>query len=102
MHGLLLIHFILACGSVLEPVVWCGFTIIKLRRHCEHLAQRTPQEASRLGPVLPRPAAMVPGMHLALFNLDLRLGLTRLLRMRRWLLPPAEIEITAGLLHSRL
>jgi diadenosine tetraphosphate (Ap4A) HIT family hydrolase len=38
--------------SVLSPVVWPGFTIIKLKRHCEHLAELTPQEAAALGPVI--------------------------------------------------
>lgn len=122
-------------GSVLQPVVWHGFTIVKLRRHCEHLAQLTPQEAAGLGPVLsatcqaltdvlhpgkvyvssfgdgvqhihfwvlPRPAAMRPGIHPVLFNLDMRLGLTRLLGWKRWLIPAAEIETTAGLLRARL
>ena len=34
------------------PVVWRGFLIIKLKRHCEHLAELTPQEAAALGPVI--------------------------------------------------
>lgn len=122
-------------GSVLEPVVWRGFTIVKLRRHCEHLAALTPEESAGLGPVLravcqaltdvlqpekvyvcsfgegvrhihfwvlPRPAGMRPGMHSALFNLDLRLGLTRLLGVKRWLVPPAEIEADSGLLRARM
>lgn len=39
-------------GSVLGPVCWRGFLIVKLKRHCEHLAELTPEEASGLGPVL--------------------------------------------------
>ena len=30
-------------GSVTSPVVWRGFLIVKLKRHCEHLAGLTPQ-----------------------------------------------------------
>lgn len=26
--------------SVVSPVVWRGFLVIKLKRHCEHLAER--------------------------------------------------------------
>jgi diadenosine tetraphosphate (Ap4A) HIT family hydrolase len=122
-------------GSVLEPVVWRGFTIVKLRRHCEHLAQLTPKEAAGLGPVLaatcqalsdvlhparvfmcsfgdgvrhvhfwalPRPPEMRPGMHPVLFNLDLRLALTRLLGLKRWRVPPEETAATAVLLRARL
>jgi diadenosine tetraphosphate (Ap4A) HIT family hydrolase len=36
-------------GSIMAPVVWRGFLIIKLKRHCEHLAELTPQEAATLG-----------------------------------------------------
>ena len=39
-------------GSAIGPVVWPGFLIVKLKRHCEHLAQLTSQEAATLGPVL--------------------------------------------------
>jgi diadenosine tetraphosphate (Ap4A) HIT family hydrolase len=39
-------------GSVLSPVVWRGFLIIKLRRHCEHLAELTSAEAEALGPIV--------------------------------------------------
>ena len=39
-------------GSVLPPVVWPGFLIVKLKRHCEHIAELTLEEASALGPVL--------------------------------------------------
>jgi diadenosine tetraphosphate (Ap4A) HIT family hydrolase len=42
-------HVGTALGS---PVVWRGFLIIKLKRHCEHLAELTPQEAASLGPVI--------------------------------------------------
>ena len=38
--------------SVLGPVVWRGFLIVKLKRHCEHLAELTPDEAASLGPVI--------------------------------------------------
>ncbi len=36
-------------GSMLPPVIWRGFLFIKLKRHCEHLAELTPQEAAALG-----------------------------------------------------
>ena len=35
-----------------QPVVWPGFLIVKLKRHCEPLAELTPQEAASLGPVI--------------------------------------------------
>ncbi|HEU4744401.1 MAG TPA: hypothetical protein VFS61_04155 [Anaerolineales bacterium] len=35
-----------------KPAIWRGFLIIKLKRHCEHLAELTPEEAASLGPVL--------------------------------------------------
>ena len=35
-----------------SPVVWRGFLCIKLKRHCEHLAELSPEEASALGPVI--------------------------------------------------
>jgi diadenosine tetraphosphate (Ap4A) HIT family hydrolase len=38
--------------SVVSPVYWRGFLIIKLKRHCEHLAELTPEEADTLGPVV--------------------------------------------------
>ena len=34
------------------PVVWPGFLIIKLKRHCEHLAELSPEEASTFGPLI--------------------------------------------------
>jgi diadenosine tetraphosphate (Ap4A) HIT family hydrolase len=34
------------------PVVWRGFLCIKLKRHCEQLADLTPEEALALGPVI--------------------------------------------------
>lgn len=40
--------------SVTSPVYWQGFLIIKLKRHCEHLAELTPEEANALGPVIQR------------------------------------------------
>jgi diadenosine tetraphosphate (Ap4A) HIT family hydrolase len=39
-------------GSAVEPVVWRGFLIVKLKRHCEHLAELAPEEAAALGPVV--------------------------------------------------
>jgi diadenosine tetraphosphate (Ap4A) HIT family hydrolase len=39
-------------GSILPPVVWRGFMIIKLKRHCEHLSELTPREAAALGAVI--------------------------------------------------
>jgi diadenosine tetraphosphate (Ap4A) HIT family hydrolase len=38
--------------SVVSPVLWRGFLIIKLKRHCEHLAELTREEAAALGPVI--------------------------------------------------
>jgi diadenosine tetraphosphate (Ap4A) HIT family hydrolase len=38
--------------SVVRPVYWRGFLITKLKRHCEHLAELTPEEASALGSVV--------------------------------------------------
>jgi diadenosine tetraphosphate (Ap4A) HIT family hydrolase len=42
-------HIGTAIGS---PVIWPGFLIIKLKRHCEHLAELSPEEASTLGPLI--------------------------------------------------
>ena len=39
-------------GSVVSPVFWRGFLIVKLKRHCEHLAELTPAEATALGTVV--------------------------------------------------
>lgn len=40
-------------GTALSsPAVWRGFLIIKLKRHCEHLSELTPDEALALGPVV--------------------------------------------------
>ena len=39
-------------GSMVRPVFWPGFLVVKLKRHCEHLAELTPEEAAALGPVL--------------------------------------------------
>ena len=38
--------------SIASPVFWRGFLIVKLKRHCEHLADLTPEEAAALGPVV--------------------------------------------------
>jgi diadenosine tetraphosphate (Ap4A) HIT family hydrolase len=38
--------------SVTKPVYWRGFLIVKLKRHCEHLAELTQEEAVTLGPVI--------------------------------------------------
>jgi diadenosine tetraphosphate (Ap4A) HIT family hydrolase len=35
-----------------SPVVWRGFLCIKLKRHCEQLADLSPEEALTLGPVI--------------------------------------------------
>jgi len=43
--------------SVVGPVYWPGFLIVKLKRHCEHLAELTPQEAAAMGPVIQRTCA---------------------------------------------
>jgi diadenosine tetraphosphate (Ap4A) HIT family hydrolase len=34
------------------PVIWPGFLIIKLKRHCEHLAELSSEEAWALGPLI--------------------------------------------------
>ena len=39
-------------GSMIRPVFWPGFLIAKLKRHCEHLSELTPEEAAALGPLL--------------------------------------------------
>ena len=39
-------------GSMIRPVFWPGFVIVKLKRHCEHLSELTPEEAAALGLVL--------------------------------------------------
>ncbi|MBW4425666.1 MAG: HIT family protein [Nostoc desertorum CM1-VF14] len=36
----------------LNPVLLPGYLIIKLKRHCKHLAQLTPEEASALGGII--------------------------------------------------
>ncbi len=115
-------------GSAMGPTVWRGFLVIKLKRHCEHLAELTPEEAAVLGPVmrttcialtevlrtakvyvcsfgdgvkhvhfwaLPRPAEMRPGMHLVMFNLDMRLTLTRLLGIKKWVVSDEEVGYSA-------
>ena len=38
--------------SVTRPVCWQGFIIVKLKRHCEQIADLTIEEAETLGPVL--------------------------------------------------
>jgi len=35
-----------------SPVMLRGFLIIKLKRHCEHLAELTPEEAAAFGPIM--------------------------------------------------
>lgn len=44
-------------GSVVSPVCWRGFLIVKLKRHCEHLAELASEEAAGLGPVLQKTCA---------------------------------------------
>ena len=39
-------------ASIVTPVFWRGFLIVKLKRHCEQLADLTPGEAASQGPVL--------------------------------------------------
>ena len=46
-------------GSILPPVVWQGFLIVKLKRHREHVAELTPEEAVSLGPVITAASAAV-------------------------------------------
>ena len=120
-------------GSAVGPAVWRGFLVIKLKRHCEHLAELTPEEAAVLGPVLrttclaltevlrtakvyvysfgdgvkhvhfwalPRPPEMRPGMHQVLFNLDMRLTLTRLLGIKKWMISDEEVGHTADKLRE--
>ena len=31
-------------GGAAGPAVWTGFVIVRLKRHCEHLAELTPQK----------------------------------------------------------
>jgi diadenosine tetraphosphate (Ap4A) HIT family hydrolase len=38
--------------SVVSPVLWRGFLILKLKRHCEHVAELAPAEAAALGPAV--------------------------------------------------
>jgi diadenosine tetraphosphate (Ap4A) HIT family hydrolase len=38
--------------SIVRPVFWRGFLVIVLKRHCEHLAELTPEEAAALGPIV--------------------------------------------------
>ncbi len=125
-------HIGTAAGS---PVVWPGFLVIKLKRHCEHLAELTSEEALALGPliqstcsaltavlkparvyvcsygdgvqhvhfwVLPRPATMRPGMHSAMFNLDMRTALTRWLGVKRWIVSGAEVDGIASQVRAYL
>ena len=120
-------------GSAVGPAVWRGFLVIKLKRHCEHLAELTPAEAADLGPLirstclaltevlapakvyvcsygdgvrhvhfwaLPRPSEMRPGMHSVMFNLDLRLTLTRLFGIKKWLVGDEEMGATAARLRA--
>ena len=49
-------------GSMVRPVFWPGFLIVKLKRHCEHLAELTPEEAATLGPVLQMTCSAVAGV----------------------------------------
>ena len=119
--------------SIQPPVVWKGFLIVKLKRHCEHIAGLTPGESLSLGPtlqktctalsdvlqpakiyvcsfgdgvkhihfwILPRPVEMSPGMHTVMRHLDVRTGLTRLLGMKRWIVPETEIVQMAGQLKN--
>jgi diadenosine tetraphosphate (Ap4A) HIT family hydrolase len=121
-------------SSVVEPVVWPGFLVIVLKRHCEHVAELTAAEAGALGPLiqttcraltavlrpakvyvcsfgdgvkhihfwaLPRPAHMRPGMHPVMFNLDLRMTLTKRLGVRRWTLGEREITDMADALREQ-
>ena len=39
-------------GSMVHPVFWPGFLVVKLKRHCEHLFELAPEEAVALGPML--------------------------------------------------
>lgn len=119
--------------SVVSPVLWRGFLILKLKRHCEQLHELTPAEAAALGPavrtacgalanilapakiyvasfgdgvqhihfwLLPRPQDTRPGLHWALFHLDLRAWLARL-GARRWVVPDEEVaDLAARLRHA--
>ena len=38
--------------SVISPIIWQGFLIVKLKRHCDQLAELTQEEAGALGPVI--------------------------------------------------
>lgn len=120
-------------GSAMGPTIWRGFLIIKLKRHCEHLAKLIPEEAATLGPIirdtcqvlskalkpakvyvcsfgdgtkhihfwaLPRPPEMRPGMHPVMFNLDMRLTLTRLLGIKKWVIDEEEVNQIANRLRE--
>ena len=120
-------------GGAVAPAVWPGFLVIKLKRHCEHLADLSPEEAADLGPVmrttclaltevlrtakiyvcsfgdgvkhvhfwaLPRPPEMRPGMHQVIFNLDMRITLTRLLGIKKWVVSDEEVGYTADKLRE--
>ena len=41
-----------AVESVVSPVFWRGFLVLKLKRHCEQMAELTPAEAAALGPAI--------------------------------------------------
>jgi diadenosine tetraphosphate (Ap4A) HIT family hydrolase len=103
--------------SVVSPVVWHGFLILKLKRHCEHLAELTPDESAALGPAVRTAcgalaAVLAPAkvyvasfgdgvqhLHWVLFHLDLRAGLARI-GFRRWIVPDQEVaELAARLRH---
>jgi diadenosine tetraphosphate (Ap4A) HIT family hydrolase len=121
--------------AVDSPAVWRGFLIIKLKRHCEQLADLTPEEALVLGSliqstcsalmsvlkpakinvcsygdgvrhihfwVLPRPAAIRPGIHSVLVNLDMRKVLTRYLGVKKWIVSESEVSRIAKQVRKHL
>ena len=122
-------------SSMANPSVWPGFLIIKLKRHCEHLAELTPDEASSFGSIaratclaltqvlhpekvylcsfgdgikhipfwaLPRPGTVRPGMHSVVFTLDMRMGLTRYLGIKRWMMSTEEVKSIAEKLRESI
>ncbi len=121
--------------SASHAQVWPGFLMIKLKRHCQHLADLTPPEAAALGPVirvtnqalmevlhpakiylcsfgdgtahihfwvLPRQPNLPAGMHPTLFNLDLRVTLTKLFHLKKWLVADEETARLASQVRAQM
>ncbi len=52
--------------------------------------------------VLPRPPEMKPGMHAVIFNLDMRIALTKYLHLKKWLVPEAQLAQIAEQVRARI